>query len=333
MTRPEAAHSPSKADTPRIEYRVLAPEQPLPSDVLAAVTFGSSRHADPRCVRVGLEPLRGAGIVELWHAAGPVNMGFDGLVRYSADGQFLLGAVEVDERQFGGIAQAAEAAYSAMLKFQMGSAYPHLLRVWNYFDDINQGAGDQERYRQFCLGRSAAFCTSAPTSTDYPAATAIGRRDEDPILQVYWLAGRHAGLPLENPRQMSAYRYPRQYGPAAPNFSRAMLVSDDLLMISGTASIIGHASHHPGNLRAQINESMTNLETVVQRAAAVSSTIPPRLGDQSLLKIYLRDATQVDTADATLRERLPTNVQYMILAADICRADLLVEFDCLHGSV
>ena len=38
------------------------------------------------------------------------------------------------------------------------------------------------------------------------------------------LAGRaHAGHAVENPRQVSAYRYPRQYGPQPPRFARAML--------------------------------------------------------------------------------------------------------------
>ncbi len=101
----------------------------------------------------------------------------------------------------------------------------------------------------------------------FPAATCIGRRDGDPMVQVYWLAGRAPGLPLENPRQVSAYRYPREYGPTPPSFSRAMLASDRLVMISGTASIVGHASRHRGNVRAQLDETFTNLANVLQRAA------------------------------------------------------------------
>jgi chorismate lyase/3-hydroxybenzoate synthase len=279
---------------------------------------------------VGLQPLRGAGLAELWHAAGPVSFGLEGLVRYSTDGEFLLGAVEVDERHYGGITAASEVAYAAVRKFQASCPYPHILRMWNYFDAINEGSGDQERYRQFCVGRAAAL--SAFPSNDYPAATAIGRRDGDPTLQVYWLAGKKAGLPLENPRQLSAYRYPRQYGPVSPSFSRAMLVSDDLVMISGTASIIGHASHHPGNVRAQTEETLTNLDLILQRAVASSTMLPSRLDGQSLLKIYLRDASQLDLVDAVLCERLPKEVPYLILEADICRADLLVELDCIHRS-
>jgi chorismate lyase/3-hydroxybenzoate synthase len=42
------------------------------------------------------------------------------------------------------------------------------------------------------------------------------------VLQVYGLAARHPGTPVENPRQVSAWRYPRQYGPTAPTFARGM---------------------------------------------------------------------------------------------------------------
>ena len=39
-----------------------------------------------------------------------------------------------------------------------------------------------------------------------PAATAVGRRDGLPLLQLCWLAGRQAGQPVENPRQIRLER-------------------------------------------------------------------------------------------------------------------------------
>ncbi len=59
------------------------PDVPLPRDVLGAVAFRdrSPRQNDPRIVRVGLKPLIGADIIEIWHASGPVSIGFDGIVR------------------------------------------------------------------------------------------------------------------------------------------------------------------------------------------------------------------------------------------------------------
>jgi chorismate lyase / 3-hydroxybenzoate synthase len=203
------------------------------------------------------------------------------------------------------------------------------MRMWNYLGGINRGEGDAERYKQFCLGRAAGL--GAYPSSRYPAATAIGRRDDSPRLQVYWLASRSPGLPLENPRQVSAYRYPRQYGPAAPSFSRAMLLAQPLLMISGTASILGHASRHPGSLADQIDETLTNLESVLERACAAQPALPRRWGASTLFKVYLRDAASAAAATDHLSRRLPRGAQYLVLAADICRAELLVEIDCAHG--
>lgn len=330
----DLATSLRSAPTPRIEYRQFDARAPLPKDVLCAVVFGDEpgRHDDPRCVRVGLKPLLGAGLMEVWHANGPVSYGFDGALRYAADADHLLGAIEVDEREHGGIAGAAEYAYSALSRLVASSRHPHLLRIWNYLDDINSGDGDDERYKLFCIGRTAGWRSLAQGDV-FPAATCIGRRDGSPTLQVYCLAGRAPGVALENPRQTSAYRYPRQYGPASPSFSRAMLVSDRLVMISGTASIVGHASRHPGDVRAQLEETLTNVSNVLQRAASMAPKITPRIGAESLFKIYLRDAALLPEVESIVRQHLPAPTQSLILHADVCRAELLVEADCLHGEI
>src|SRR5690242_2490107 len=90
----DVAASLRSAPTPRIEYRPYKPDVPLPRDVLGAVAFRdrSPRQNDPRVVRVGLKPLIGADIIEIWHASGPVSIGFDGIVRYAADPDHMLGA-------------------------------------------------------------------------------------------------------------------------------------------------------------------------------------------------------------------------------------------------
>src|SRR3546814_7749099 len=69
-----------------------------------------------------------------------------------------------------------------MTSFVGASQTPHLLRVWNYLDAITFGDGDAERYREFCVGRARGlgdFDTNA-----LPAATAIGRCDAAPVVQV-----------------------------------------------------------------------------------------------------------------------------------------------------
>lgn len=326
---PDHAQSTQPRDALRIEYRPSDRATVLEPNVLAAVTFGAAAaHSDPRIVRVGLEPLHGGDVMEVWHSQGAVSSGTAGPVRYSADEAFSFGLIEIDEREFSGIEGASEAAYGALRNFLREGPHPHLLRVWNYFDEINRGADDAERYKQFCVGRAAGL--GAWPAEGYPAATVIGRRDGSPILQVYWLAGRAPGTPVDNPRQVRPHRYPRQYGPKAPQFSRAMLLSSKLVLISGTASIVGHASHHTGDLQSQLSEVLTNLESVLHKAAAFAPALPGRLGANSLLKFYLRDDRMLADLEAQLRDRLPAQTPRIILRGDVCRTDLLVEAEGVH---
>ena len=317
------------ARAPGVDYATLAPGSPLPSEVLAAVVFGApaSQLPDPRCIGVGLRPLMGCGTVELWRASGPVETGCAGPVRFAADSEHLAGMVELDEREHGGLAAAAERAYAVIRRFQSSSDHPYLLRAWNYFDAINRGAADQERYKQFCLGRARGL--EPWPAGRYPAASAVGRCDGEPRLQVFFLAGRTGGTPIENPRQISAYHYPRRYGPAAPTFARAML-AERLLLISGTASIVGHASHHADSLAAQIDESLANLSSILTHATTALPTLAPRWDERSLFKVYLRDGAAAHQAAAHLAARLPPGARYLMLQAEICRSELLVEIECVH---
>jgi chorismate lyase / 3-hydroxybenzoate synthase len=331
MSTNPTALSRLSAVSPRIEYLPLEPGRRLPDDVLFAVEFGDRKSPVPaRCARVRLEPLAGAGLTEVWYANGPVHTGFFGQIRYAADDHHLAAAIEVDEREHGGLAAAAAYVYSTIAQFQATSNYPHLQRIWNYLDAINSGDGDEERYRVFCSGRTAGL---QPLKLDrFPAATAIGRRDGSGRLQVYWLAGRESGIALENPRQLSAFNYPRQYGPTPPAFSRAMLVAPDLLMISGTASIVGHASQHAGSVQRQMSEIFSNLDSLLTRARAHAPALPAHFAGNTLIKAYLRNREHLGFVEQQLRDRLPAGTPFLVLLGDVCRADLMLELDCLHAA-
>jgi chorismate lyase/3-hydroxybenzoate synthase len=316
----------SRSPAPRIDFLHL--EDGLPADALLAIGFGAQAPLGPRRLRVPLEPLRGAGLTELWRANGEVRTGEDGLIHFSCDEHFLAGWIEIEEQGAGGIVGTTEAAYRAIADFQRRSGFPHLLRTWNHLDAINDGPGDAERYRGFCQGRVAGLA-GLPVA-DHPAATVIGRRDGVRVLQVYWLAGRAAGLALENPRQTSAYRYPREYGGTPPTFSRAMLLPPEAMLISGTASIVGHASRHPGDARAQLQEIFSNLDSLIARARETCPGLPTRFGGATRLKVYLRRAEDLAMLESSLRSRLPPALPLLVLQGDVCRADLLVEIDGSH---
>jgi chorismate lyase / 3-hydroxybenzoate synthase len=105
-----------------------------------------------------------------------------------------------------------------------------------------------------------------------------------------------------------------------------MLVTGGLL-ISGTGSILGHASHHAHDLPAQLDEILRNLASLRQASGAPA---PLQSGRGTLLKIYLRDAAAAGLVSAYLRAQLPSQVQFLVLGADICRRELVVEIDAAH---
>jgi chorismate lyase/3-hydroxybenzoate synthase len=294
---------------------------------LALVHFGTERPPNTDgslLIHVSLEPLSGPRLTECWLGEGAVTQGRSGSIRFAHDDRFLFAVLEEDERRHAGIRETTHASYRAIRDFQRTSGFPHLLRMWNYLDAVNEGEDDLERYRQFCVGRATGLSDSA--TADYPAATAIGRQIKTHELQVFWIAARVPGSAIENPRQVSAYRYPRVHGPVSPSFSRATVSADGMLLISGTASIVGHASQHIGDPAAQLDETLRNLDALLQRVDG--KQVQP---DNSILKVYVRDPAQLAVLSKRLQQRFP-NVPVTYLAADICRRELLLEIECVVGS-
>jgi len=318
--------------TPRY-LRDADPQRLLGPQTLAVFGFGPrvpQKLDDPRYLHVGLAPLDDGAWYEVWETNARVTPWREGGLRGARTPALGFGVLECDEGAQG-IAAVSESAYRQLLAHLAGSPHPQLLRIWNYLDAITQGEGDAERYRQFCVGRAAGFAL-APERL--PAATAIGRRDGQRVLQMYWLSAASTGVPLENPRQVAAWRYPRQYGPRPPSFARAMLPPADVplpLMLSGTAAVVGHASRHAGDLAAQLDETLRNFAALIEVARGHEPPLPPTFGAGSLLKVYLNNAARGAELESLLAARLAADVPRLVLQADICRADLALEIDGFHG--
>jgi len=311
------------ARAPRISYRTNDAAALLAEPgTLAVLSFGShgADIDDPRWLRVPLEAFDAPAPLEAWQVEGPVRHGRHGAVRWSAGGGWLFAALELDEREHGGPAGAAHAAYAQLRDFLRDRDEQRVLRIWNYQGAINQGGGDAERYKLFCDGRAAG--SGDFFAGGYPAATAIGHHDAPHLLQVYLLASVHAGTAVENPRQISAWRYPRQYGRTSPGFARAMMLpAQDVLAISGTAAVVGHASAHEGDLAAQLEEILVNLEALL-----ASAGMPAGFDTHAPLKAYVRRPADAPRVRELLQQRLP-GVPVLLLHGDVCRSELLVELD------
>ena len=200
--------------------------------------------------------------------------------------------------------------------------------MWNFLERITEGEGDAERYRHFNTGRAKALELKHEFERQLPAATAIGTPEGG--LVIYFMASREApGVQVENPRQVSAFHYPRQYGPKSPSFSRATRVEwadgSDLL-VSGTASVVGHETRHAGDLPAQLHETFTNLDALVAEATQQRGG---GLYAPHSFKLYLNAPAALPTLLPLMQARFG-DVPITCLAADICRRDLALEIEGIY---
>jgi chorismate lyase/3-hydroxybenzoate synthase len=305
-------------------------------DVLATIEFGSHHRArpdeDPRRIRVPLPPLEASQVVEVWRTPLPVTTGRYKHIQYCKNEDVLFAHLRVDEQNYANLNDATFKNYLTMLEFLRQQGYPHILRVWNYFNDINRIQGEVSRYQSFCLGRYRALKNDLDFETRLPASTVIGTPTRAYL--IYLLAAKAPGIQLENPRQISAFRYPKQYGPARPSFSRATLKRwghTTHLYISGTASIVGHQSRHRGHTLAQLDEILRNLSALIDQARRHRGLIIGSLSDLSLLKVYLHAPSLLPTVRQRLQTTLGFDVPVLLLQGDICRAELLLEIEGLYA--
>lgn len=276
-------------------------------------------------------------ICEIWQSPTVPSEGHSGHIRYRCDADTLFGVIELSETDFAGgvpLQDATETAYRQIAILLDNLGFPYVMRYWNYMADINTETHRLERYRQFNLGRQTGLRTQGKTvEGNVPAACALGTAHGN--LNIAFLAGRIPLLAIENPRQVSAYAYPQSYGPRSPSFSRASLVSlsgQAWLFISGTASIVGHASVHLDDVRAQTRETLLNIITVLRQA---NQYVGHNHFDFSRLqfKIYVRH----DSDSAAVREEFDAitggSPDAVYLRADICRKELLVEIEATSRPV
>lgn len=294
---------------------------------LAVIGFGEhavTGDADPRFVHVGLPGLDDTAPLprEHWHVDADVTHGMNDGIGWACGGGWLFARLQVCEADHDNdITRATEHAYRILCGFL--TAQPegrHVQRIWNYLDRITEGDGDAERYKHFCSGRLQGM--GAFFDAGFPAATAIGAPVRAGQLTVYCLATERPGLRIENPRQMSAWRYPRQYGRTPPSFARGMLLpARDALAISGTAAITGHESRHTDDLAAQLDEIRANLDSLL-----ASADLPAGLDTIAPLKVYIRHREDARAVADFLDTHMP-GVPRLLLHGDICRRELLVEMD------
>ena len=330
---PLRAPNSSTSSTYRCSYRIgyeADSAATLDADVLAWIRFGNglATQPDPRQVNIALTQTGTAPVAEVWRSRLPVEHGWADGIGYSHNGEVLFGQLRLEERDIADLNRATTRAYVRIDLLLRRLGYPHWLRMWNFLGQINHGEGDAERYRQFSRGRCHALALKPDFEAQLPAATTIGTQGSG--MTVYFLAARESGEQVENPRQVSAFHYPAAYGPRSPSFSRATLKhwTDGIhLFVSGTASVVGHRSLHPGDPLAQLDETHRNFESLLKHAASLKPSAGPFRA--AGLKIYIRNNEHLPSLLPRARQLFGEEVPLLCLAGDICRRDLLLEIEGL----
>ena len=225
-----------------------------------------------------------------------------------------------------------------------GFGFDQIIRTWLYLGDIVGPEGDTQRYKELNRARADVYQDVTflqkhvpPTFEGalYPASTGIGASDREVMMGCVALASDCADLmllPLENPRQTSAFRYGEHHSPSSPKFSRAMGVvgrETVAVLISGTASIVESETKFIGDIERQTQQTLDNIEALIApdnfRRYGVEGA-GATLDDLVLVRVYIKHQEDYAKARAVCEQRLG-ELPTIYAIADVCRPNLLVELE------
>ncbi len=242
--------------------------------------------------------------------------------------------LETDTQLFGALVKPItypleNPAYDIYLHLLELSKDWNLCRIWNYVPYINDESRGLENYKSFCKGRSLAFekFYGKDFQVKLPAATGVGIAENTYVL--YFIAIKENILNVENPQQVPAFHYPRQYGPRSPSFARGTAIDyhgKHIGYLSGTASIKGHQSLGKGDIAKQFYVTLDNMRLVFEQMGFSSNFTDPELYER-YFTIYFRHLSDLPLIEQMVTENfLPTD-RLIYLHMDICRAELDIEIE------
>jgi enamine deaminase RidA (YjgF/YER057c/UK114 family) len=228
-----------------------------------------------------------------------------------------------------GLSRAVAERYAA-IEALLSQKRQRPIRFWNYVPGIVEPLAPAiDRYMAFNRGRHAAYVSSWGMGGRFeravPTASAVGIGGPDLVIDC--VASEYGGTPIENPRQIASWRYSPRFGPKPPCFARGTLTALDdrrVLLLAGTASVVGEESRHPGNTQAQAAEALRNIEALILHAGCAEAQPLHRLTD---VRVYVAAAVDIDVVASELRAACASSLRLEAAVAQVCRPELLVEIE------
>jgi len=198
-----------------------------------------------------------------------------------------------------------------------GMEFRNVVRTWIHMRDIDRDYGALNRARREFF--AARGIEPAPASTGIGGAPVSGAHDL--CLGVYAVK---AGHPLYRTVMTSpTLNEASEYG---ADFVRGLRVCEgnkDALLVSGTASIDEQGQTvHRGDLEAQADRMLLNIGALLERQGA-------RFDDIVHAITYVKHAADAERIREKLRKAGFAGFPHALVAAPICRPDLLCETEAL----
>ena len=261
-----------------------------------------------------------------------LHLNGDDSVVHAGDSYVLAGRCIVGARWLSDEALEKEVASTYQQLFvEIGLHGRHAVRWWNFIPGIQDPASDGlNRYMVFNAGRHRGYraASGSPDLAERSIATASAVGTDGDDLFVAVLGSLSPGVPIENPRQVPAYRYSSRYGPLPPCFSRGTLEPEARrLLVGGTSSVRGEDSMHAEAFHAQLEETLVNLDALIAEAARLAHAPPrPVFRGFSHARVYVLHEGDAAAACSRLMEA-GVSCPIETVVARLCRSELLVEVE------
>lgn len=250
--------------------------------------------------------------------------------------QFLVGKVQSNGQR--SCQASSEIAFAALNKILQEADFGihHIIRQWNYLEDILGFDGEKQRYQEFNNVRSKAY-GEAFNSNGYPAATGIGMNRGGVIIEFVAVKSDDIiSQPVDNPGQVSAHKYSEKVLvgeecvlKTTPKFERARYLSvngNKLILISGTASITGEKTIGVGDPVKQTEVTIENIRRLYSEEVLRELPEPELEPKYGHARIYVKNKRDFAAIKRTFKNQFG-NLPVVYIIADICRNDLLVEIE------
>lgn len=221
----------------------------------------------------------------------------------------------------------------------------HIIRQWNYIENITSIEDGRQNYQQFNDARSH-FYAHGDWHNGFPAATGIGTTAGGVIVDCNFLYNSDSlrVFPLDNPLQVAAHAYSRQVlldgipciTPTTPKFERAKAIVSNrhtFVYISGTAAIRGERSLMGMDIQEQTRVTIENIEYLISEKnfSEAHGRVGYRQPQLQSLRVYLKNASDQKVAAEKLQELLES-YDAVFLQADVCRDELLIEIEAFASA-